>query len=82
MAGRGYQKIDASRWDVVLTVQLSTHATVSIKPVRFCFQSRSLGRVYCRNSPQRPTCGQRKLAAVAASERQRCNTTPVLFNFE
>ena len=50
MAGRAYQKIDASRWDVVLTVQLRAHASVSIKPVRFCFQ-RSLGRVYCRNSP-------------------------------
>ena len=81
MAGRAYQKIDASRWDVVLTVQLRAHASVSIKPVRFCFQ-RSLGRVYCRNSPQRPTCGQRNLSVVAALERQMCNTTPVLVNFE
>ena len=33
MAGQAFQKTDVSRWDVVLTVQLSTHAFVSIKPV-------------------------------------------------
>ena len=48
VAGQGFQKTNVSRWDVVLTVQLPVHATVSTKLVMFCFQ-RSLGCVYRQN---------------------------------
>ena len=78
VAGRGFQKTNVSRWDVVLTVQLTAHASVSIKPVRFCFP-RSLGRVHSRTSPQRPPWGQREKAIVAALGRQWCYMTPVSF---
>ena len=78
MAGLGFQKTSVSRWDVVLTAQLTAHASVSIKPVRFCFL-RSLACVYCRKSEQRLPWGQVKVAIVAIVGRQGCDITPVFF---